>query len=63
VRVRLLGGPEDPRTALVLDQGRRDDRALVGRSAPASPTIFNLLLPFLDPQRGRIILDGRDISP
>jgi ABC-type multidrug transport system fused ATPase/permease subunit len=36
--------------------------ALVGPIGAGKSTIFNLLLRFLDPQGGRIILDGRDIS-
>jgi ATP-binding cassette subfamily B protein len=36
--------------------------ALVGPIGAGKSTIFNLLLRFLDPQSGRIILDGRDIS-
>ncbi len=36
--------------------------ALVGPIGSGKSTIFNLLLRFLDPQHGRIILDGNDIS-
>jgi ATP-binding cassette subfamily B protein len=36
--------------------------ALVGPIGSGKSTIFNLLLRFLDPQRGRILLDGHDIS-
>ena len=36
--------------------------ALVGGIGSGKSTVFNLLLRFLDPQRGRILLDGRDIS-
>jgi ATP-binding cassette subfamily B protein len=36
--------------------------ALVGPIGSGKSTIFNLLLRFLDPQRGRILLDGHDIQ-
>lgn len=36
--------------------------ALVGGIGSGKSTVFNLLLRFLDPQRGRILLDGHDIS-
>jgi ABC-type multidrug transport system fused ATPase/permease subunit len=36
--------------------------ALVGPIGCGKSTIFNLLLRFIDPQRGRILLDGNDIS-
>ena len=36
--------------------------ALVGPIGAGKSTIYNLLLRFLDPQRGRIMLDGHDIS-
>lgn len=36
--------------------------ALVGPIGSGKSTIFNLLLRFLDPQSGRILLDGHDIS-
>jgi ABC-type multidrug transport system fused ATPase/permease subunit len=36
--------------------------ALVGSIGSGKSTIFNLLLRFIDPQRGRIVLDGNDIS-
>ena len=35
--------------------------ALVGRSGAGKTTVVSLLLRFFDPQRGRILLDGRDI--
>ena len=36
--------------------------ALVGPIGCGKSTIFNLLLRFIDPQQGRILLDGHDIS-
>jgi ATP-binding cassette subfamily B protein len=36
--------------------------ALVGPIGSGKSTVFNLMLRFLDPQRGRITLDGHDIS-
>lgn len=35
---------------------------LIGRSGAGKSTIVNLLLRFYDPQRGRITIDGQDIS-
>jgi ABC-type multidrug transport system fused ATPase/permease subunit len=36
--------------------------ALVGGIGSGKSTVFNLLLRFLDPQRGRILIDGHDID-
>jgi ABC-type multidrug transport system fused ATPase/permease subunit len=36
--------------------------ALVGGIGSGKSTVFNLMLRFLDPQRGRILLDGNDIA-
>ena len=36
--------------------------ALVGGIGSGKSTVFNLMLRFLDPQRGRIVLDGHDIA-
>jgi ABC-type multidrug transport system fused ATPase/permease subunit len=44
---------------LRLDPGRRV--ALVGPSGSGKTTVTNLLLRFLDPELGRVTLDGRDL--
>jgi ATP-binding cassette, subfamily B, bacterial len=36
--------------------------ALVGGIGSGKSTVFNLLLRFLDPERGRILIDGHDVS-
>ena len=36
--------------------------ALVGGIGSGKSTVFNLLLRFLDPKQGRILLDGHDIA-
>jgi thiol reductant ABC exporter CydC subunit len=67
-RVELRGvsaryGPDGPlvldRFDLVLDPGRRV--ALVGPSGVGKTTIVNLLLRFLDPVEGGVLLGGRDL--
>src|SRR5262249_17668250 len=45
--------------ALRLEPGRRV--ALVGRSGAGKTTVVNLLVRFLDPEAGRVTLDGRDL--
>jgi ABC-type multidrug transport system fused ATPase/permease subunit len=44
---------------LALEPGRRV--ALVGPSGAGKTTIVSLLLRFLDPERGRVLLAGRDV--
>ena len=36
--------------------------ALVGSTGSGKSTVFNLVLRFLEPQRGRILLDGHDVT-
>jgi ATP-binding cassette subfamily B protein len=43
-----------------IDEG--ETVALVGPIGSGKSTVFNLLLRFLDPERGRILLDGQEIS-
>src|SRR5262249_55754365 len=46
--------------SLVIRPGERV--GLVGRSGAGKSTLVNLLLRFYDPERGRILIDGRDIA-
>jgi ATP-binding cassette, subfamily C, bacterial CydC len=53
---------EDPALdgfSLRLEPGKRI--ALVGESGAGKTTVVNLLLRFLDPEQGRVTLDGRDL--
>ena len=45
--------------SFVLDPGRRI--ALVGPSGAGKTTVVNLLLRFLDPRQGAVLMDGRDL--
>ncbi len=61
VRARYPGeaGPALEGFSLRLEPGRRV--ALVGPSGAGKTTVVNLLLRFLDPEAGRVTLDGRDL--
>jgi thiol reductant ABC exporter CydC subunit len=61
VRARYAAGepPALDGFTLRLDPGRRI--ALVGPSGAGKTTVTNLLLRFLDPERGRVTLAGRDL--
>jgi len=63
VRFNYPSRPRDPaldRFTLTIDTG--ETVALVGPSGAGKSTVFQLLLRFYDPQQGRILLDGVDIS-
>ncbi|HET6868816.1 MAG TPA: thiol reductant ABC exporter subunit CydC [Solirubrobacteraceae bacterium] len=61
VRARYPGQPQPAldRVTLRLDPGERV--ALVGSSGAGKTTVTNLMLRFLDPERGRVTLAGRDL--
>ncbi|TIP61956.1 MAG: ATP-binding cassette domain-containing protein, partial [Mesorhizobium sp.] len=40
----------------------REKLAIVGRSGAGKTTIVNLVLRLMEPDKGRILLDGKDIS-
>ena len=46
--------------SLVAEPGRLT--ALVGPSGGGKSTVFNLILRFYEPERGRIVIDGQDIT-
>ncbi|MGY6631144.1 MAG: ABC transporter ATP-binding protein [Wenzhouxiangella sp.] len=57
------GGPGRPvidALDLVIRPGEKI--GLVGRSGAGKSTVVSLLLRFFDPQRGRVLIDGQDIS-
>jgi thiol reductant ABC exporter CydC subunit len=61
VRARYPSQPRPAleRVSLRLEAGERV--ALIGPSGAGKTTVVNLLLRFLDPEEGRVTLDGRDI--
>jgi thiol reductant ABC exporter CydC subunit len=61
VRARYPGQPEPAvdNVSLRLEPGERV--ALVGPSGAGKSTVTNLLVRFLDPELGRVTLDGRDV--
>jgi ATP-binding cassette, subfamily C, bacterial CydC len=61
VRVRYASGeqPALDGVSLRLEPGRRV--ALLGPSGSGKTTVANLLLRFIDPEAGRVTLDGRDL--
>jgi len=58
-RYSSVGLPVLDDVSLVLGPGRTT--ALVGPSGAGKTTVVNLLLRFLDPEVGRVTLDGRDV--
>ena len=54
---RGLGGPPRPPPG-----GRGTIHALIGPNGAGKTTCFNLLTKFLEPTRGRIVYNGRDIT-
>jgi ATP-binding cassette, subfamily B, bacterial len=57
------GRPDQPTLSGVsFDVKRGQTVALVGPSGAGKSTVFNLLLRFYDPARGRVVIDGVDIK-
>ena len=61
VTARYPGEPSPVFESLDLELGPGERVALVGPSGAGKTTITNLLLRFLDPEQGRVSLDGRDV--
>jgi ATP-binding cassette, subfamily B, multidrug efflux pump len=57
---RKDAAPVLERMSLTIRPGERV--GVVGRSGAGKSTLVNLLLRFYDPERGRILIDGRDIA-
>ena len=61
VTARYPGEPSPVFESLDLELGPGERVALVGPSGAGKTTITSLLLRFLDPEQGRVSLDGRDV--